>query len=61
MGCYQNWPRPSDHLPVLHYGERTTFGHFDCIAATDGISCEKVSGPGKGSGFRVSKDEAVQT
>jgi len=61
LGCYQNWPRPTDHLPVLHYGEEAASGHFRCTSATDGITCEKVSGAGKGGGFRVSKDEAVQT
>jgi hypothetical protein len=60
LGCYQNWPLPREHFPVLHYGERTAFGHFDCTSATNGITCEKISGASRGSGFRVSKDEAVR-
>jgi hypothetical protein len=31
-----------------------------CTSAPNGITCVKVSGPGKGKGFRVNKDEAIR-
>jgi hypothetical protein len=60
LGCYQNWPLRGDHLPVLHFGEWTGFAHFRCKSVMAGITCIKVSGAGKGHGFRVNKDEAVE-
>jgi hypothetical protein len=59
-GCFQNWPLPADHVPTLGYGEQTTFDAFRCDSEPDGITCTKASGQGKGHGFRVNKDEAVE-
>jgi hypothetical protein len=56
-GCTQNW---DVHSPVLHYGERSEAEGIRCTSAPNGITCIKVSGPGKGKGFRVNKDEAVR-
>lgn len=55
--CFQNWDESS---PVLHYGEKTEAEGISCSSAKDGITCIKISGSGKGHGFRVSKDEAVE-
>lgn len=55
--CLQNWDASS---PVLHYGETTESEGIRCSSARDGITCIKVSGAGKGHGFRVNKDEAVE-
>jgi len=56
-GCTQNW---DVHSPILHYGERSEAEGIRCASAPNGITCVKVSGPGKGKGFRVNKDEAVR-
>jgi len=55
--CFQNWDESS---PVLRYGEETEAEGIRCSSAEDGITCIKVSGQGKGQGFRVSKDKAVR-
>ncbi len=60
LGCYQNWPSPAEHTPVLRYGEQTVFGGFRCSSATNGITCIEVDGTAKGKGFRINKDEAVR-
>lgn len=60
VGCYQNWPLPADHVPVLHDGERSVSDAFRCTSAANGITCIKVSGEGRGKGFRVNKDEALE-
>lgn len=59
-GCFQNWPSPEDHVPTLRYGEQATFDVFRCDSEPDGITCAKAFGQGKGHGFRVNKDEAVE-
>jgi hypothetical protein len=56
-GCCQNW---TDEPPVLHCGESNSVDGISCTSAADGITCVKTSGPGKGHGFRVRKDEAVE-
>jgi hypothetical protein len=55
--CLVNW---DGSAPILHYGEKTEAKGIACSSAKDGITCMKVSGPGRGHGFRVNKDEAVQ-
>lgn len=55
--CFQNWV---DDLPVLAYGQSSELNGIRCTSAPNGITCVKVSGPGKGKGFRVNKDEAVE-
>jgi hypothetical protein len=55
--CLQNW---DGSAPVLHYGERTRAKGIACSSAKNGITCIKVTDPGRGHGFRVNKDEAVQ-
>jgi hypothetical protein len=50
----------SDRFPVLRYGQQTELGGIRCVSATDGITCTVVAGTGKGKGFRINKDEAVQ-
>jgi hypothetical protein len=55
--CFGKWIRG---LPVLHYGQWTEAGGMRCRSTHAGITCIKVSGVGKGHGFRVSKDEAVE-
>ena len=60
LGCFQQWPPTYEHVPVLAYGKRTTFGGFGCAAATDGVTCTKLSGADEGRGFRVNKEEAVE-
>jgi hypothetical protein len=56
-GCTQNW---DVHSPVLHYGERSEAEGIRCTSAPNGITCTKLSPPGKGNGFRVNADEAVE-
>jgi hypothetical protein len=58
--CFQNWPDPGTPLPLLPYGRQTELEGYRCSSATNGITCTRVAGPGKGDGFRVSKDEAVR-
>jgi hypothetical protein len=58
LGCYQNWP--AERLPVLRFGEETVAAGFRCRSEPDGITCIKTSGAGKGKGFRVNKEEAVE-
>jgi hypothetical protein len=55
--CLQNW---ASREPVLNYGEWTEAEGIRCESASDGITCLKVAGPGKGHGFRVNRDEAVR-
>jgi hypothetical protein len=55
--CFEKWIRG---LPVLHYGQWTEAGSMRCRSSNAGITCIKVSGVGKGHGFRVSKEEAVE-
>ncbi len=57
-GCYQNWP--PERLPILHIGEATSVASFRCSSEADGITCVKVSGPGKGKGFRIDAQEVVE-
>jgi hypothetical protein len=59
MTCFQNWPLPSDHLPVLEIGKTTQDSGFRCTSSAEGITCTDVAGAGKGDGFRINKDEAV--
>lgn len=54
--CFQNW---APDLPVLPIGQQSELFGFRCESATDGITCIKVTSPGKGKGFRVSGSEAV--
>jgi hypothetical protein len=56
-GCFQNWP--SNELPVLRVGEATNVGGVRCTSGTDGITCVRTTGPGKGNGFRIDAQEAV--
>jgi hypothetical protein len=46
--------------PVLRIGEDSSFAGIRCGSASNGITCTKDSGAGKGNGFRVDKDEAVE-
>jgi hypothetical protein len=56
-GCFQNW---NYKAPVLKYGQATEEDGVRCTSATNGITCIKVAGAGKGKGFRINKDEAVE-
>ncbi|HKF81489.1 MAG TPA: hypothetical protein VKB23_00850 [Solirubrobacterales bacterium] len=58
--CFMNWFTKSDPPPTLAAGDRTTLRGFQCTSAADGITCTKNSGAGKGHGFRIDKDEAVE-
>lgn len=60
LGCFQNWFSKSEPPPTLAVGDRTTLGGFQCTSGADGITCTKSAGAGKGHGFRISKDEAVE-
>lgn len=60
LTCFQNWPLPSDHVPVLKIGKTTEDSGFRCTSSAKGITCTDVAGAGKGHGFRVNKDEAVE-
>jgi hypothetical protein len=55
--CFQNW---NPELPVLEYGQHSELDGVRCTSAADGITCIKVSGSGKGRGFRIAKGEAVE-
>lgn len=55
--CLQNW---NEKAPVLQYGQQTELEGVLCTSATNGITCIKVSDWGKGKGFRINKDEAVE-
>jgi hypothetical protein len=46
--------------PALAYGQRTEAHGFSCTSATNGITCIKVAGAGRGKGFRINTDEAVE-
>jgi hypothetical protein len=46
--------------PILASGQRTEAHGFACTSATHGITCTVVAGPGKGKGFRISTNEAVE-
>jgi hypothetical protein len=54
--CFQNW---DSSAPVLAYGEASQVGDVRCTSAMDGITCVKLTEPGKGNGFRVLHGEAV--
>ncbi len=54
--CFQNWAEPV----VLGDGQQTELDGFRCSSATNGITCTVVAGAGKGKGFRVNADEAVE-
>jgi hypothetical protein len=56
-GCFQNW---NYKAPVLKYGQATEENGVRCTSATNGITCIKVASAGKGKGFRINKDEAVE-
>lgn len=60
LTCFQNWPLPSDHVPVLEIGKTTRDSGFRCTSSAEGIACTDVAGAGKGHGFRIDKDEAVE-
>lgn len=60
LTCFQNWPLPSDHVPVLGIGKTTQDSGFRCTSSSEGITCTDVAGAGKGHGFRVNEDEAVE-
>jgi hypothetical protein len=45
--------------PTLADGQRTEAHGFRCTSATNGLTCTKVAGAGKGKGFRINKNEAV--
>jgi hypothetical protein len=55
--CYQNW---NTELPVLEYGQSSELDGVRCTSAADGITCIKVSGAGKGHGFRIDKSGTVE-
>ena len=46
--------------PILAYGQRTEAQGFSCTSAPDGITCIRAAGVGKGKGFRISTNEAVE-
>lgn len=58
--CFMNWFTKSDPPPTLAIGDRNTLGGFQCTSAADGITCTRSSGAGKGHGFRIDEDEAVE-
>jgi hypothetical protein len=60
LTCFQNWPPPSDHIPVLKVGKITQNSSFRCTSSADGITCTDVAGVGKGHGFQIDKDDAVE-
>jgi hypothetical protein len=60
LTCFQNWPLPSDHVPVLQIGKTTQGSGFRCTSSAEGITCTDVAGAGKGHGFRINKDEGVE-
>jgi len=60
LTCFQNWPLPSDHVPLLKIEKITQDSGFRCTSSAEGITCTDVAGAGKGHGFRVNKDEAVE-
>lgn len=60
LTCFQNWPRPGDHVPVLKIGTVTRDSGFRCTSTAGGIVCTDVAGAGKGHGFRIDKDDAVE-
>jgi hypothetical protein len=55
--CLQNWD-PS--APVLAYGEQSQVAGVRCSSARTGITCVKLTEPGKGRGFRANKEEVVE-
>ncbi len=55
--CFVNW---GSTAPVLRYGEESKLDGIRCTSAANGITCVKLTDPGKGNGFRVNKDEAVR-
>ena len=60
LTCFQNWPLPSDHVPVLEIGKTTQDSGFRCTSSAEGMTCTDVAGAGKGHGFRINKDEGVE-
>jgi len=59
-GCFVNWFTKSDPPPTLAVGDRTTLRGFQCTSGADGITCTRSTGAGRGHGFRIDKDEAVE-
>jgi hypothetical protein len=59
LGCFQNWPLPSDHIPVLREGEATTVAGITCTSEPMHVTCVKTSGRGKGKGFAINADLAA--
>ncbi len=55
--CVQQWDR---RAPVLSYGKTSEAYGIRCTSRKNGITCIKISGAGKGHGFRVNKNEAVE-
>lgn len=55
--CLQNW---NEKAPVLQYGQQAELNGVLCTSATNGITCVKLAEPGKGKGFRINKNEAVE-
>jgi hypothetical protein len=51
--CLQNWDASA---PVLAYGERSQVEGVRCSSAPTGITCVKLTEPGKGRGFQVNKE-----
>ena len=45
---------------VLPYGQHRETADVRCTSAHNGITCIKLTKPGKGSGFRVKKGQAVR-
>jgi hypothetical protein len=59
-GCFQNWPSPSEHLPVLTEGQSSTVAGITCTDEPMGLKCIKTSGAGRGKGFKINGDQSVE-
>lgn len=57
LGCFQNWNK---NAPILRYGQSDLYDGIRCTSTPNGITCTVVAGTGKGKGFRINKDEAVE-
>lgn len=57
LGCFQNWNK---NAPILRYGQSDLYDGIRCTSEPNGVTCIVVAGVGKGKGFRVNKDEAVE-
>lgn len=55
--CYQNW---GVDTPFLGLGKENYINGVLCKYTTAGMTCTLASGPGKGRGFRINKNGAVQ-